>query len=331
MSRTFSGMPLLAYLISYCLTLSAAGVRPDLHAPINVMADHNHHAGEVMLSYRFMAMRMEGNRDGAHRLPIDSVLRTGNGDYMIAPTAMDMEMHMLGVMYAPTDAVTFMAMLPWTKNSMDHVTMAGGAFSTSASHMGDISVGAILPFSGGHLFSLGLSIPTGDQSLMDMTPMGRSILPYPMQVGSGTYDLMAGLGTSALRDHDSFGAQIRGLFRLGENDDGFALGNQVSVTAWYARNPIPNLSVSIRGVYENRGNYDGANPAYAMALANKMVPTVDPARRGGQRLDLAFGVNVTHESGHRLALEYQWPVWQKLDGPQLETDGVLTVGWQLAM
>lgn len=331
MNRIFSGMPLLVYLILYCLTVSAAGVRPDAHAPINVMADHNHHAGEVMLSYRFMAMRMGGNRDGTHRQPIDSVLRSGIGDYMIAPTAMDMEMHMLGVMYAPSDAVTFTAMLPWIKNSMDHVTMAAGTFSTSASHLGDISVAAILPFGGDHLFSIGLSVPTGDQSLMDMTPMGRSTLPYPMQVGSGTYDLIVGLGTSALRDHDSLGAQVRGIFRLGDNDDGYAMGNQVSVTAWYARNPIPNLSASIRGVYEYRGNYDGANPVYAMALANKVVPTVDPARRAGQRLDLAFGINLAHESGHRLALEYQWPVWQKLDGPQVETDGVLTVGWQLAM
>ena len=38
--------------------------RPDSHAPIGVMGDHTHSAGEVMLSYRFMRMSMEGNRDG---------------------------------------------------------------------------------------------------------------------------------------------------------------------------------------------------------------------------------------------------------------------------
>ena len=34
--------------------------RPDSHAPIGVMGDHGHKTGEVMLSYRFMAMDMQG-------------------------------------------------------------------------------------------------------------------------------------------------------------------------------------------------------------------------------------------------------------------------------
>ncbi len=32
--------------------------------------------------------------------------------------------------------------------------------------------------------------------------------------------------------------------------------------------------------------------------------------------------------GHRLAAEWHIPVYQSLNGPQLETDRVLTVGWQ---
>jgi hypothetical protein len=34
--------------------------------------------------------------------------------------------------------------------------------------------------------------------------------------------------------------------------------------------------------------------------------------------------------GHRFALELGRPVYQDLDGPQLENDWLLTVGWQLA-
>lgn len=34
--------------------------------------------------------------------------------------------------------------------------------------------------------------------------------------------------------------------------------------------------------------------------------------------------------GHRLALEVGYPVYQDLDGPQLETDWMLTGGWQYA-
>lgn len=35
--------------------------RPDGHAPISVMGDHYHKKGELMFSYRFMPMWMEGN------------------------------------------------------------------------------------------------------------------------------------------------------------------------------------------------------------------------------------------------------------------------------
>ncbi len=38
---------------------------------------------------------------------------------------MDMEMHMLGVMYAPSDDVTLMAMVPFVRLDMDHRTRTG--------------------------------------------------------------------------------------------------------------------------------------------------------------------------------------------------------------
>ena len=36
------------------------------HAPIGVMADHRHKKGEVMLSYRYMNMDMDGSRIGTN-------------------------------------------------------------------------------------------------------------------------------------------------------------------------------------------------------------------------------------------------------------------------
>ena len=61
------------------------------------------------------------------------------------------------------------------------------------------------------------------------------------------------------------------------------------------------------------------------------MPTADPDRRAGWRLELAPGINRIHPaSGHRLAVEMAFPVAQWLDGPQLETDWRLIVGWQKA-
>lgn len=62
-------------------------------------------------------------------------------------------------------------------------------------------------------------------------------------------------------------------------------------------------------------------------------PTADPNRRGGTRLDAMFGVNLigpenSKLKGHRLAVEGGLPVMQRLEGPQLETDWMITAGWQ---
>ena len=78
------------------------------------------------------------------------------------------------------------------------------------------------------------------------------------------------------------------------------------------------------------GNIDGQdddlNPA--------MVPTADPDRRGGKRIDALFGVALEGQSGwvkgHRLEVEVGLPIYQHLDGPQLETDWIVTAGWRFS-
>ena len=44
--------------------------RPDSHAPIGVMGDHLMREGEIMVSYRYMHMDMEGNRTGTERVDV---------------------------------------------------------------------------------------------------------------------------------------------------------------------------------------------------------------------------------------------------------------------
>ncbi len=69
----------------------------------------------------------------------------------------------------------------------------------------------------------------------------------------------------------------------------------------------------------------GADPR----LNAGMVPTADPELRAGQRLDLLLGLNVFADRGRldglRIAFEAGLPVYQHLDGPQLETDWLTSV------
>lgn len=71
-----------------------------------------------------------------------------------------------------------------------------------------------------------------------------------------------------------------------------------------------------------------------MAVTENVVPTVIPELRGGARLDVAAGLNVLLPhgvfEGLRFAVEVSMPVYQSLDGPQLETDFSVMFGLQYA-
>lgn len=314
--------------------------RADAHAPIGVMGDHTHHAGEIMLSYRYMRMHMEGMRDGDSRVSNGQVRADG---FMVVPTDMDMEMHMFGGMFAPTDWVTLMVMVPYVRNTMHHVAGAPlGAvdFTTSSEGIGDVKLSGLF-----HLFheghhsvqgTFGVSFPTGSIDERDDTPAGNDvILPYPMQLGSGTYDLLPALTYVYQTEQWSAGGQTSGVIRLGTNDRSYTLGDRFAATGWFAWQWCKAFSTSARLNYQAWGNIDGADPAFTRTGTGQfMAPTMDPDLRGGQRLDVLVGMNLLATEGplkgHRLAFEFGVPIYQKLDGPQLETDWILTAGWQFA-
>lgn len=305
--------------------------RPDGHAPLGVMGDHVHGKGEWMLSYRYMFMSMDGNRDGTENLSTNDVLE----DFMVSPEDMTMEMHMLGVMYAPSDNLTLMGMLPFVSKEMDHVTRMGTNFTTNSSGLGDIKFTGLYQIlnqnrQAVHL-NLGFSLPTGSIDERDDTPAGDDvILPYPMQIGSGTVDLRPGVTYLGQSDNWSWGAQANTVLRLGENNRGYTVGNRYQLTGWTARKLNDNVSLSLRLDGETWEDYDGADPALNPAV----IPTADPDLRGGTRLDVGVGLNTYFPDsflpGGRLAAEFEFPVYQSLDGPQLETDWQFTVGVQSA-
>jgi hypothetical protein len=311
--------------------------RPDGHAPIGVMGDHTHEAGEMMLSYRFMAMNMDGNRDGTEEIPAEDVLSPSGYGFPVTPLEMRMYMHVIGVMYAPSDRLTLMAMLPYVRSDMDHLTRAGGRFTTEASGLGDISLGGLLQLFNRdrrqlHL-NLRIGIPSGSIDEEDVTPAsgGAEVrLPYPMQIGSGTSDLLPGATYLGQTDNHSWGAQLKGTIRLGENEYEYVLGDRLLGTVWAAQRWSDWWSGSIRVQAQGWGDVQGADPL----LDPAMVPTADPELRSGRRVDLLLGTNFEvaqgQLAGNRIALELGVPAWESLDGPQLETDWTVVLGWQYA-
>lgn len=315
----------------------------DRHAPIGVMGDHRHDAGEWMVSYRYMDMEMQGLKQGDDSIGRQAVASLPG--VRVVPREMRMEMHMFGVMYAPSDRVTLMAMANYVEKDMDLVTYQGmsgteelGDFSTSSRGWGDSSITALIGLLDSvsqnvHL-NLGLNLPTGDIKKTDtaLTPMGTIAeirLPYGMQLGSGTFDLEPGVTYTSYRGALSWGGQYRATIRLENNSEDYKLGDRHQVTTWASVRTQPWLSASVRLTYSHEGDIRGHDPRIVAP-----VTAANPDNYGGERVDFAFGFNIAGQHGlfrgHRLAIEYGAPVYQDVNGVQLESDGTVTFGYQYA-
>ena len=324
------------------------------HAPIGVMGDHMHEKGEFMLSYRFMHMDMQGNRAGTDSIDADTIVTTVPNRFFgrpmqpptlrIVPTSMSMDMHMVGAMYAPADWLTLVAMGMYMEKEMEHTTYMGGrgtnvrgSFRVKTDGIGDTRVSGLIRLHDGGLHRLhlnaGVNFPTGSTSKTHdiLTPMGARPtvrVPYAMQLGSGTYDLLPGITYNGHSGKVYWGGQYMGTFRLGENH-GYSLGDKQTLSVWLNYQWRPFISTSLRLQYHTLGSIDGMDPMIAGP-----VQTADPDNYGSDELGLNFGVNLMGQAGalagQRLAVELYLPLHRDLNGPQMETDWTITAGWQYA-
>ena len=304
--------------------------RPDAHAPIGVMRDHTHRAGEWMASYRYMYMDMGGYRTGTDNLSSQDIFDRG---FMVAPTGMEMQMHMFGLMYAPTDKLTLAAMINYQEKTMDHVTrpgsmarmMRGESFTETINGWGDLSVSGLYKiYDANHQrvhLSLGLSAPTG--SLNEKA--------YPMQVTTGTWDLLPGVTWLWQSERFSGGAQLSGRFHLDENEDGFAYGDTVEGTTWAAYEINQSFSFSGRVTAQYVSDIEGEDRDL---IGRRMAPPMEAQNWGGTFSEFGVGINFLMGEGffqgNRLAVEYIVPIYQDVNGLQMRREWTLVAGWQLA-
>lgn len=356
-----AGAATAALALSLSTSAFAHDVRADDHAPIGVMGDHAHKKGEIMFSLRHMHMEMSGNQIGTDGVTPDEIATTVPNVFFgmpgmpptlrIVPTEMRTDMTMVGAMYAPSDAVTLMVMGSYLQKEMDHTTYQGGMgtnqlgeFTTNPNGFGDVKIAALIPLLGAPeemadstdslTLKAGISLPTGslDETAQILTPMGMAPTvrtPYPMQLGSGTWDLEPALTYKAVRGKLGYGLQGAAKIRLGSNDEGYALGDRYEGSVWLSYRAAQAVSFSLRSKFSAQGQISGMD-------GNIMGPvqTANPAFSGGERVDLLLGANfvVTHGAlaGNRIGVELGKPVYQDINGPQMAGDWMLTVGWQKA-
>ncbi len=304
------------------------------------IAGTNMPTGAFMLNFRSMYMSMEGNRVGTNSISPETIVTTipnpngGPPTLRVAPERMNVQMQMLMGMYAPTDWLTVMAMGSYVRKEMDHITFAGaagttrlGTFTTLGKGLGDTKVSAIFrlynSFGRRLQASAGVSLPTGSITRTDtvLAPTGATPtlrLPYPMLLGSGTYDFLPGLTYRGWDGPWSYGARYSGVIRIGDTSKGYALGDIHSLTAWGGYRWSPSFNTTLRITGQTKGKVRGRDPQIAAP-----VQTAVTGFQGGERVDVSLGFGLTGQGmlrGYRLGAEVGIPIYQDLNGPQLETD-----------
>lgn len=283
-------------------------------------------AGKWMVGYQFMFDKMDGNLVGTSRISNAAIL----GSFAAAPTDMTMQMHMGMLMYSPTDRLTLMAMPTYIVKSMNHVTGAGAHFNERTSGIGDLELRGLYSLYVSNdlrhrfLLNAGVGLPTGS---INQT-MGGMRLEYPMQLGSGTFSLLPGLTYLGQARPWGWGAEFIPTLRFGRNSNDYRLGNRYQTSIWIERQLTHWMSLSVQANGEWWENIHGADSA----LDPLDEPTKDPNLQGGKSVDLLLGMTFHPDTGvlkgQQLFVQANAPVFQSLEGPQLQRRWVARLGWQ---
>ena len=326
-----------------------------VHGPAGVMFDHMlAKSGDFMLGYRYMWGSQNGDMLHGKDLVDDKEI-VDNGCYgdpcYVTPTSMYMNMHMLDLMYAPLDWLTLMLMPQFVDMNMDMRPLEGAPSIADASPgtsaavmhafhthqtggLGDVGMYALFRLfekSGHHIHAtFGISAPTGDVGIDLRNTHGITLgfIHYGMQLGSGTWDFKPSLTYTGQINKWSWGAQLSGTHRLeDQNSSGFAFGDILQATAWGGFDILDWLTASVRGAFITQGALKGAyNSTYypigPMDYANSY---------GGRYWDVGFGINAMVPTGNlqgtRLSFEWIQPVYDDVNGYQLQRTGSLAANW----
>ena len=195
--------------------------RPDGHAPAGVKSDFLLPQGELYVGYRYSNEKFRGTLVGTEEVTADQVLDF----FTAAPLTHDKSVGELDVRYGLAERFTMELLVPWTRNQMLNVTDLG-FYQTSSETIGDVSLQGIVDLLEMDEFRLNVTFggtaPTGKIGKKGITPFGvRGVLPFPMQGGSGTADILAGATFQVQNEVASIGAQINSVIRVYDNRQGY--------------------------------------------------------------------------------------------------------------
>lgn len=311
--------------------------RADAAPPVGVEGYRVVTPEEFLINYRFRSLYFEGSRVGSGDVIANDVLIDEFG-FELVEVDRQIRVHEFDFAVGISDRFTLRFVAPLLDLNMNQLRSDGETFVRETRGFGDARVETLWPIyeSSGvraHI-NAGISVPTGSVSEAENTTVlvpgtAPDLLSFAMQLGSGTFDVIPGATIVAMNDHGSVGAQVKGTFRTGTNDQDYRLGHRFMGTVWLQPALTDNFAVSARVLVQSWGNVDVEGQ---VSDADIIDQPRNPFLQGGTRWDLPLGVNFLFPGGaldgHRLGAEVVIPIYRDLDGPQVDLDWGFTLSWR---
>ncbi|RMG91651.1 MAG: transporter [Zetaproteobacteria bacterium] len=330
--------------------------------PMNIPGGGIPETHEFRFKIQPMLMHMSGLRSGTQDVDPASILGMPvmmgkpTGKFMAAPTSMDMTMLNLAAGYSFSDDFFAGIMGMYVDNRMDmqfnsmmRMTTGSAGYTMKSRGIADTMLMAkyrlyaddpLIPSKEFSLFA-GLSMPTGSIDKRNTThPVAmrqKELLPYGMQLGSGTWDPIIG----ALYQHSSspwwWGLDVRYTARTGTNKRGYRLGDRGQVDGYLMYQPHYAwvLYGELNGEWQGRlhGEADEARTGASgraiqgMASSPYMTPLWDPANMGKTQMFATLGVQWQPVPLQIVDVGVQVPLYQRLNGLQLKDSWRVMLTW----
>ena len=315
------------------------------NSPAGLMGVHTHEKNAWMVSYTYMRSNQLGNQWGSNLMADQNVL----DKYLMAPQSMNMDMHMLMLMYGITDHLSVMAMGTYAVNSMsmlmintlpmhmygmpDMTMTAAGMMNSKLYGINDaqlfLNYSLIKTEHHTLIISSGLNVPIANiQKKNNMSLASLQDYTYMMQLGSGTWDILPRVSYVFSKEKLFLGMQAGANFHTGYNSLGYRAGDQYSLTAWTAYRVLKPVGVSLRALYVQSQSISGVDPN----LNPWVEPGADIANYGSSTLFILPGFNIYPGfiNGATIGMEYGLPIYQYFHGIQMPYTNQWNIKAQIA-
>ena len=327
--------------------------------PMNILGGGIPETHEFRFKIQPAFMRMQGLRSGASNVDGNTLLGApAAGKFMAVQKNMNMSMLNLAMGYSFSDDF-FAGIMPMYKdNRMDMAfnsvmtTMTGqSGYTMKSNGVADTmlmtkyriySDDPLIPTSEASLF-VGASLPTGSINKRNSThprPKRQSeLLPYGMQLGSGTVDPMLGLLYQGSSSPWWWGLDGVYTGRWYDNSRNYRLGDGVKVDTYLMHQISYNFLWQVQANFEWKGHIRGqadeaasgfsGHAVHGNAASPLMTPLWNPNNYGGVKTSITVGLQWQPAPLHIIDLTVKLPVYQRLNGVQLKDQFGVMLTWYM--